>query len=65
MNNPIYKESFRDRLRIEEIRRRAGVSSPLKDTRLRWYEHVIRLEEEHAIRRGFEQLVAGKRSRGR
>lgn len=60
--------SLRDRLRNEEIRRRAGIvkiSDKIREARLRWYGHVLRKPEGEAVKRVWRQPVVGRRSRGR
>ena len=57
-----------ERLRNEEIRKLAGVvciTEKIKEARLRWYGHVVRSNEECAIKKVWKEPVRGKRSRGR
>ena len=61
--------SQRDRVRNEEMRRRAGIERELSsraDQRvLRWFGHVGRMDEYHMGRRVSMAEVSGGRVRGR
>ena len=58
-----------DRVRNEEVRRRAGIERELAsraDQRvLRWFGHVERMDEYRMVRRVFMGEVSGGRVRGR
>ena len=58
-----------DRVRNEEVRRRAGIQRELAsrtDQRvLRWFGHVERMDEHHMARRVLTAEVSGGRERGR
>ena len=58
-----------DRVRNEEVRRRAGIERELAsraDQRvLRWFEHVERMDEYRMARRVLMAEVSGGRVRGR
>ena len=58
-----------DRVRNEEVRRRAGIENELAsraDRRvLRWFGHVGRMEEYRMARRVLMAEVSGRRVRGR
>ena len=57
-----------DRICNEDIRNRFGVaaiSDKLRETRLRWYGHVLRAEEGTVRKVGFDLEVSGKRPKGR
>ncbi len=59
---------WEDRVTSEEVRKRCGVKDiieVLKRSRLRWYGHVRRREEDHILRRAAEMEVEGVRPRGR
>ena len=57
-----------DRVRNEEVRRRAGIERELSsraDQRvLRWFEHVERMDEYHMARRVKMAEVSGERDEG-
>jgi len=56
-----------DRVKNEVVRQRMGVtnlSAKLRETRLRWYGHVYRKDENYVGKR-VQRLVVGKRKRGR
>ena len=40
-------------------------SKKITEKRLKWYGHVVRIKEEHIVRRMFDVIIPGKRSRGR
>ena len=58
-----------DRVRNEEVRRRAGIERELAsrtDQRvLRWFGHVERMDEYRMARRVLMEVVSGGRVRGR
>jgi hypothetical protein len=57
-----------DRIPNDTIRQAitvAPITDKLKETRLRWYGHVRRREEDHLAKRVMSLEVEGKRSRGR
>ena len=58
-----------DRVRNEEVRRRAGIESELASTVdkrvLRWFGHVERMDESRMARRVLMAEVSGERVRGR
>ena len=43
----------------------APIGEKLKESRLRWFGHVLRREPDAVARRGHEMKVDGKRARGR
>ena len=58
----------RDRIRNESIRGTIGVgdtAGKLRETRLRWYGHVLRREEEHINKRVLNMELPGRRKRRR
>ena len=58
-----------DRIRNEEVRRRAGIerelASPADQRVLRWFGHVERMDEYHMARRVLMAVVSGGQLRGR
>ena len=58
-----------DRVRNEEVRRRAGVSVPLSarvdGMMLRWFGHMERMDEGRMVKRVMNSEVSGNRGRGR
>ena len=58
-----------DRVRNEEVRRRAGIERELASTAdqrvLRWFGHVERMDEYRMARRVLMAEVSGERARGR
>ena len=57
-----------DRIRNERIRGTTNVgviSKKVQESRLKWYEHVLRREDEYAGQRVMGMEVPGKRRRGR
>ena len=58
-----------DRVRNEEVRRRAGIETELAsraDQRvLRWFGHVERIDDYHMARRVLMAEISGGRVRGR
>ena len=64
----IQRVSLREHLTNEEIRDRAGVVSiiqKVEESRMRWFGHVARMEEEEVVKKAVKEEVIGKRSRGR
>ena len=60
--------SLLERLENDEIRRRAGVvkiTEVIREARLRWCGHVLRMDGEEGVKRAWEEPVRGRRSRGR
>ena len=61
--------SLRDRVRNEEVRRRAGVERKLSgrvdQSVLRWFGHMERMDEERIAKRVMKSDVEGNRGRGR
>ena len=60
--------TLRDRKRNDDIRRVLGVAcitDKVRETRLRWYGHIQRREEDDCVKRILEANVGGQRSRGR
>lgn len=56
-----------ERLEYDEIRR-AGlvkITEVIRESRLRWYGHVLRKDDEEVVKRAWEEPVRGRRSRGR
>ena len=56
------------RLTNEEVRRRAGVESitrKAEEARMRWFGHIIRMDENKMVKRAWNEPVRGRRSRGR
>ena len=61
-------ETKLDRIRNERIRGTAKVgeiSKKLQESRLKWYGHALRREEEYVGKRVMVMEVPGKRRRGR
>ena len=59
---------WEDRVSNDEVRRRCGVENIidiLRRSRLRWYGHVKRREDDHILRRALDMDVEGVRPRGR
>ena len=59
---------WEDRVSNDEVRRRCGVENiidVLRRSRLRWYGHVKRREDDHILRRALDMDVDGVRPRGR
>ena len=54
-----------DRMRNERIRGTTKVGEISKKSRLKWYGHVLRREDEYVCRRVMAMEVPGKRRRGR
>ena len=60
--------SLLERLENDEIRRMAGVvkiTEMIREARLRWCGHVLRMDGGERVRRAWEEPVRGRRSRGR
>ena len=60
--------SLRDHVSNEEVRKRARIeciSDVIRKAKLTWYEHVLRRQEEHPIKRAWQSQVKGRRTRGR
>ena len=58
----------KDKIRNEHIRGTTKVvqaSRKITERRLKWYGHVIRMEEDHVVRRVMTKAIPGKRKRGR
>ena len=54
-------------VRNEHIRGTTGVvraSTKITEKRLKWYGHVMRMKEEHIVRRMLDVDIPGKRRRG-
>src|SRR6218665_1263644 len=60
--------SLRDRRRNEDIREVLGVAcitDKVREARMRWYGHVLRMEDGCCIKRIMNAEVYGRRNRGR
>ena len=61
--------TLRDRIRNEEVRRRAGVErklpSRVDQNVLRWFGHMERMDEEHLAKQVMNSEVDGNGGRGR
>ena len=60
--------SLLERLQNDEIRRIAGVAKVtelIRVSRLRWYGHVLRMDDEENVKKAMIEPVRGRRSRGR
>ena len=60
--------SLMERIESEDIRKRVGVckiTDKARESRLRWYGHVARRDEDSLIRRAHDIGIEGRRSRGR
>ena len=58
----------KDKIRNEHIRGTTKVvqaSRMITERRLKWYGHVMRMEEDHVVRRVMTKAIPGKRKRGR
>ena len=58
----------KDKIRNEHIRGTTKVvqaSRKITERRLKWYGHVMRMEEDHVVRRVMTKAIPGKRNRGR
>ncbi|XP_064120190.1 uncharacterized protein LOC135224796 [Macrobrachium nipponense] len=63
----IMRISLLERLENDEIRR-AGlvkITEMIRKARLRWYGHVLRMDDEEGVKRAWEEPVRGRISRGR
>ena len=61
-------ETRKDKIRNEHIRSAVRVERlgmKLREGRLRWYEHVMRRDQEYVGRKMMEMELPGKRRRGR
>jgi len=59
---------LKDRLPSKELRERLGIDDialVLQQNRLRWYEHVLRKDDDHWVKKCMEYEVEGPRTRGR
>ena len=60
--------SLMERIENQEIRKRVGVckiTDKARESRLRWYGHVARRDEDSWIRKAHDMGIEGRRSRGR
>ena len=61
--------TLEDKLRNEEARRRTTVAisvvTIVERSKLCWYDHLLRKDEEEVVRQVWEEPIRGKRSRGR
>ena len=58
----------KDKIRNEHIRgttKVAQASRKITERRLKWYGHVMRMEEDHVVKRVMTKAIPGKRKRGR
>ena len=58
----------KDKIRNEHIRgttKVAQASRKITERRLKWYGHVMRMEEDHVVKRVTTKAIPGKRKRGR
>ena len=58
----------KDKIRNEHIRGTTKVaqsSRKITERRLKWYGHVMRMEEDHLVKRVMTKAIPGKRKRGR
>ena len=58
----------KDKIRNEHIRGTTKIvqaSRKITERRLKWYGHVMRMEEDHVVRRVMTNAIPGKRKRGR
>ena len=56
----------KDKIRNEHIRGTTKVvqaSSKITERRLKWYGHVMRMEEDHVVRRVMTKAIPGKEER--
>ena len=58
----ILRRSPTERMRNEEIHKRAGVVSST-ETRLRWFGHVMKKKDEEPTKKTWNEPIRGKRSR--
>jgi len=60
--------TLKDRKRNDDIHYAIGVcciTDKIRESRLRWYGHVQRREDDHCVKRILEVEVYGRRNRGR
>ena len=60
--------TFKDMVENTMIASRVGsddLEEHLRQKRLRWFEHILRRDEEVEIKKVFELKIEGKRKRGR
>ena len=60
--------SLKDRIKNKEIRRRCGVvdiAEKVRETRLRWYGHIMRRDKGEPVRDILEIDIKGNRGQGR
>ena len=58
----------KDKIRNEHIRgttKVAQASRKITERRLKWYGHVMRMEDDHVVKRVMTKAIPGKRKRGR
>ena len=61
-------DKVKDRVPSKELRERLGIGDIiliLKQSRLRWYEHMLRKEDTDWVKKYIEYEVEGSRPRGR
>ena len=65
----MWSEQERERLSNEIIKERCGwkrgLVSRCQQGILKWYGHLIRMEDERLVKKVFESSVAGRRKRGK
>ena len=60
--------TVKDKMKSEDIRKELGVGSiksKARESRLRWFGHVHRKEQESNLRQVMDMEIAGRRPRGR
>ena len=60
--------TIRDRIRSSDIRQELGVKGIVeiaRQSRLRWYGHLMRMEEGNKVKEVWNMTVQGNRPRGR
>ena len=60
--------TLRDKLKSKDIRKElgvAGIKNKARESRLRWFGHVCRRDQQSQLRRVMDKDVPGKRPRGR
>ncbi|XP_064078467.1 uncharacterized protein LOC135195890 [Macrobrachium nipponense] len=59
--------SLLERLEKDEIRRvgLVKITDVIRESQLRWYGHVLRMDDEEGVKKAWEEPVRGRRSRGR